>query len=366
MRRHRVAFLPGDGIGPEVCAVARRCVDAAGERFGFDVTWDDRLVGGAALDATGDALPPATLDACRAADAVLLGAVGGPRWDDPTATKRPEDALLSLRSQLQLFANLRPVVAHEALADASPLRSEVRDGADILIVRELTGGLYFGKPQGRSTEGGVETVVDTLHYTRLEIERVVELAFGLAEDRRGHLTSVDKANVLASSRLWRQVVDETAPRHPEVRVEHALVDSAAYGLMVNPRRYDVIVTENLFGDILSDEAAAVAGSLGLLPSASLGERTTAKGRFGLYEPVHGSAPDIAGRDAANPLATIASAAMLLRLSLGETDAANALEAAVDAAIDAGPRTRDLGGEAGTAEIAAFVLERIGATVEATA
>jgi 3-isopropylmalate dehydrogenase len=368
VRQHHVAYLPGDGIGPEVCAVARRCVDAAGERFGFAVTWDEQIVGGAALDTTGDPLPPATLDACRTADAVLLGAVGGPRWDDPAATKRPEDALLGLRSELQLFANLRPVLAHAALAGASPLRPEVREEADILIVRELTGGLYFGRPQGRSTTDGVETVVDTLHYTRPEIERVVELAFGLAEDRdRGRrLTSVDKANVLASSRLWRQVVDEIAARHPSVRVEHALVDSAAYGLITDPRRYDVVVTENLFGDILSDEAAAIAGSLGLLPSASLGERTTAKGRFGLYEPVHGSAPDIAGRDAANPLATVASAAMLLRLSLGETDAADTLEAAVEAAIGGGPRTRDLGGEAGTSQVAAFLLERIGAPVEATA
>jgi 3-isopropylmalate dehydrogenase len=365
VRQHRVAYLPGDGIGPEVCAVARRCVDSAGKRFGFAVTWDEQVVGGVALDASGDALPAATLEACRIADAVLLGAVGGPRWDDPAAAKRPEDALLGLRSELQLYANLRPVVAHAALAGASSLRPEIRDGADILIVRELTGGLYFGRPQGRSTEDGVETVVDTLHYTRPEIERVVELAFGLAEDRRGHLTSVDKANVLASSRLWRQIVDEIAPRHPRVRVEHTLVDSAAYGLLVDPRRYDVIVTENLFGDILSDEAAAIAGSLGLLPSASLGERTTQKDRFGLYEPVHGSAPDIAGRDAANPLATAASAAMMLRLSLGEADAAYALEAAVEAAIADGPRTRDLGGDAGTSEVAAFLVEHIGAVVEAT-
>jgi 3-isopropylmalate dehydrogenase len=366
VRQHRVAYLPGDGIGPEVCAVARQCVDTAGERFRFTVTWDEQIVGGAALDATGDALPAATLDACRSADAVLLGAVGGPRWDDPTAARRPEDALLGLRSDLRLFANLRPVVAHPALADASPLRPEVRAGADVLIVRELTGGLYFGRPQGRSTEEGVETVVDTLRYTRPEIERVVELAFGLAEDRGGHLTSVDKANVLASSRMWRQIVDEIAPRHPTVRVEHALVDSTAYGLAAEPRRYDVVVTENLFGDILSDEAAAIAGSLGLLPSASLGERTTEKGRFGLYEPVHGSAPDIAGLDAANPLATVASAAMLLRMSLGETDAADTLDAAVEAAIDGGPRTPDLGGAAGTAVVTAFLLERIGAPVEATA
>jgi 3-isopropylmalate dehydrogenase len=366
MRQHRVAYLGGDGIGPEVCAVARRCVDAAGDRFGFAVAWDEQLAGGAAIDATGGALPASTLDACRSADAVLLGAVGGPRWDDPTAGARPEDALLALRSELHLFANLRPVIAHPELAAASPLRPEVRADADILIVRELTGGLYFGRPQGRSTDDGVETVVDTLRYTRPEIERVVELAFGLAADRRGHLTSVDKANVLASSRLWRQIVDEIALRSPDVRVEHALVDSAAYGLMTDPRQYDVIVTENLFGDILSDEAAAIAGSLGLLASASVGERTTAKGRFGMYEPVHGSAPDIAGRNAANPLATVASAAMLLRVSLGEAEAADALEAAVEAAIGSGPRTRDLGGEATTDKVAAFLIQRIGAPVEATA
>ena len=355
MRQHRVAYLPGDGIGPEVCAVARRCTDAAGKRFEFEVAWDEQIVGGAAIDAVGLALPPTTLEACRSADAVLLGAVGGPAWDDPSAAVRPEDALLGLRSELKLFANLRPVRAHPALEDASPLRPEVRAGADLLIVRELTGGLYFGRPQGRSTEGGVESAVDTLRYSRPEIERIVELAFGLAEDRRRRLTSVDKANVLASSRLWREVVDEVAARHPSVSIEHALVDSTAYLLLTDPRRYDVIVTENLFGDILSDEAAAIAGSLGLLASASLGTRVTEAGRFGLYEPVHGSAPQIAGQAVANPLATVASAAMMLRLSLGETDAADALEAAVDAAIESGPRTADLGGSAGTADIEGFLL-----------
>ncbi|MGH2444546.1 MAG: isocitrate/isopropylmalate family dehydrogenase, partial [Candidatus Limnocylindria bacterium] len=225
MRHHRVAYLPGDGIGPEVCAVARRCVDAAGDRFGFEVAWDERSVGGAAIDATGNALPAETLDACRMADAVLLGAVGGPRWDDPSASARPEDALLGLRSALELFANLRPVHAHAALASASPLRPEVREGSDLLIVRELTGGLYFGRPQGREVVDGVETAVDTLRYTRDEIARIVELAFGLAAERNGRLTSVDKANVLASSRLWREVTDEVATRHPSVTVEHALVDS---------------------------------------------------------------------------------------------------------------------------------------------
>jgi 3-isopropylmalate dehydrogenase len=361
-----VAYLPGDGIGAEVCDVARRVVDAAGERFGFAVTWDEQRVGGEAIDTDGNPLPAATLDACRNADAVLLGAVGGPRWDDPSASIRPEDALLGLRSELELFANLRPVRAHDALADASPLRPEVRAGADILILRELTGGLYFGRPQGRSIEGGVERVVDTLAYTRPEIERIVELGFELAEGRRGHLTSVDKANVLASSRLWREVVIEVAQRHPDVMVEHALVDATAYLILTQPAHYDVIVTENLFGDILSDEAAAIAGSLGLMASASLGTRTTDSGRFGLYEPVHGSAPSIAGQGVANPLATVASAAMLLRWSLGEADAADAVDAAVDAAIEHGPRTGDLGGSEGSEAIAGFLLGRIGAAVEVPA
>jgi len=358
-----VAYLPGDGIGPEVCDVARRVVDAAGERFGFVVTWDEQRIGGEAIDAHGNPLPAATLDACRSADAVLLGAVGGPKWDDPSASVRPEDALLGLRSELELFANLRPVRAHDALADASPLRPEIRAGADILILRELTGGLYFGRPQGRSTEDGVERVVDTLAYTRPEIERIVELGFELAEERRGHLTSVDKANVLASSRLWREVVNELAPRHPAVSVEHALVDATAYLILAQPAHYDVIVTENLFGDILSDEAAAIAGSLGLMASASLGTRSTDAGRFGLYEPVHGSAPSIAGQGIANPLATVASTAMLLRWSLGETDAADAVDAAVDAAIEDGPRTGDLGGPDGSEAVAGFLLGRIGAAME---
>jgi len=366
MRMHRVAYLPGDGIGPEVCQVARRVVDAAGERFGFAVTWDDQPVGGAAIEASGAPLPPSTLEACRNADAVLLGAVGGPRWDDPSAPTRPEDALLGLRSELELFANLRPVRAHDALASASPLRPEVRAGADLLVLRELTGGLYFGRPQGRSTENGIETVVDTLRYTRPEIERIVELGFELAEGRRGHLTSVDKANVLASSRLWREVVVEVARRHPTVTVEHALVDSTAYLMLTQPGHYDVIVTENLFGDILSDEAAAIAGSLGLAASASLGVRRTGTGRFGLYEPVHGSAPSIAGQGVANPLATVASAGMLLRWSLGEASAADAVDASVDAAIEDGPRTGDLGGSDGSGAVAEFLLGRIGAGVEVPA
>jgi 3-isopropylmalate dehydrogenase len=367
----RVAYLPGDGIGPEVTAVARRCVDAAGECFGFTVSWDEQIVGGAAIDETGSPLPDATLDACRRADAVLLGAVGGPRWSDPRAEVRPEQALLALRSELGLFANLRPVRAHPSLASASPIRPEIREGADLLIVRELTGGLYFGTPQGPERGAdGVEGAVDTLRYTRPEIERVVDLAFSLAEGRRNHLTSVDKANVLATSRLWRQVVDEIAERHPRVSVEHALVDSTALALIADPRRFDVIVTENLFGDILSDEAAAIAGSLGMLPSASLGRASggeiQASRRFGLYEPVHGSAPDIAGKGLANPTAAVASAALMLRWSLDEAAAADALDAAVDAVVAKGPRTADLGGDAGTVSVEAALLHALSAPVAAAA
>jgi 3-isopropylmalate dehydrogenase len=348
---YRVAYLPGDGIGPEVSGAARRCVDAAGERFGFRVTWDEQLAGGAAIDAVGEALPAVTLQACRAADAVLLGAVGGPRWDDPRAEVRPEQALLGLRTELGLFANLRPVRAHPGLAAASPLRPEVRAGADLLIVRELTGGLYFGQPRGWTGD----VAVDTLRYTRSEIERVVRLALELAGSRRGRLTSVDKANVLESSRLWRAVVDDVAREYPQVAVEHALVDSLALALVSNPSRFDVLVTENLFGDILSDEAAAIAGSLGVLPSASLGERLTDHGRFGLFEPVHGSAPDIAGQGIANPLAAIGSAALMLAWSLGEPAAAEALERGVDAALTSETRTPDLGGTAPTSVVEALVL-----------
>ena len=348
---YRVAYLPGDGIGPEVSASARRSVDAAGQRFGFEVTWDEQLVGGSAIDATGQPLPAATLDACGAADAVLLGAVGGPAWSDPLATVRPEQALLGLRAGLGLFANLRPVRAHPGLASASPLRPEVRAGADLLIVRELTGGLYFGEPRGWSGD----EAVDTLRYTRPEIERVVRLAFELAVGRRGRLTSVDKANVLESSRLWRAVVDEVRSDFPQVSVEHALVDSLALALITQPSRFDVLVTENLFGDILSDEAAAIAGSLGVMTSASLGGRLTAHGRFGLFEPVHGSAPDIAGRGTANPLAAIGSAALMLAWSLGEPAAAEALERGIEAVLESEIRTPDLGGTATTLIVEDLIL-----------
>jgi 3-isopropylmalate dehydrogenase len=357
---YRIAYLPGDGVGPEVLAAARRCVEVLGARHGFGVTWEEHPVGGAAIDAVGVPLTDETVAACASADAVLLGAVGGPRWSDPRAAVRPEQALLRLRADLELFANLRPVRAIDALAAASPLRPERRAGADLVVVRELTGGLYFGRPQGPTADGAV----DTCAYSREEIERIVRLAFDLAATRRGRLTSVDKANVLATSRLWRQVVDDVAPAYPGVSVEHALVDSMAAALVASPARFDVIVTENLFGDILSDEAAVIAGSLGLLASASLGTRATAHGRFGLYEPVHGSAPDIAGTGVANPAAAIGSAALMLRWSLGQAEAADTLDRALDEVLENGPRTPDLGGSATTGDVIGAVLARLGGARDA--
>ncbi len=338
---YRIAAIPGDGIGPEVVAAGRRVLDAVASRFGFALEWRELVVGGAAIDAYGVPIRDGDLDACRASDAVYLGAVGGPRWDDPNAAVRPEQALFALRGGLELFANLRPVAAEPSLVDASTLRPEVVEGVDVLIVRELTGGLYFGRPseERRTPEGRV--AVDTLWYTEHEIRRVVRLAFELARGRRRRLTSVDKANVLASSRLWRKVVEEVAPEFPEVTFEHRLVDAAAMMLIRDPGAFDVIVTENLFGDILSDEAAMLTGSLGMLPSASVGSRRTAHGLHGLYEPIHGSAPDIAGQDRANPIAAILSGAMLLRWSLGRADAAGAIESAVHSALRDGVRTTDL-------------------------
>jgi 3-isopropylmalate dehydrogenase len=339
--RYRVATIPGDGVGPEVVDAARRVVGAAGARFGFHVEWSEHVVGGAAIDAYGVAIRDEDLAACGAADAILLGAVGGPRWSDPAAPVRPEQALFALRGGLGLYANLRPVSVQPTLVGSSPLRPELLVGVDLLIVRELTGGIYFGARTEAAAEPGERSALDTLPYAEHEIVRIVRLAFELARGRRGSVTSVDKANVLASSRLWRRIADEIASDYPDVRLTHQLVDSCAMLLVRRPADFDVIVTENLFGDILSDEAAVLAGSLGVLPSASLGERKTEHGTFGLYEPIHGSAPDIAGRDIANPTGTILSAAMMLRTSLGRADAADAVETAVAAAIDAGWRTADL-------------------------
>ncbi len=340
--RYRIVAIPGDGVGPEVVTAARDVLNAAGRRFQFTIDWQMVRAGGVAIDESGVAIRDEDVALCSQADAVLLGAVGGPRWDDPTAPVRPEQALFALRGGLGLFANLRPVTIHpEIAATAAPLKPELLVGVDLLIVRELTGGLYFGARSEASGERGERTASDTLPYSEREIRRVVRLAFELARTRRGRLTSVDKANVLATSRLWRTVVEDLRSEFPDVEVSHQLVDSCAMLLVKQPARFDVLVTENLFGDILSDEASMLAGSLGLLPSASLGDRRTAYGTFGMYEPIHGSAPDIAGRDEANPIGSILSAAMLCRWSLGRDDVATAIEAAVTSALDAGWRTRDL-------------------------
>lgn len=345
-----IAVLPGDGIGAEVTHEAVRALEAVASRHGHSFRFETALLGGAAIDATGDPLPAATLAACRRADAILMGAVGGPKWSDPNAKVRPEQGLLQLRKALGLFANLRPVVPHPAVLDASPIKAELLHGVDIMVVRELTGGIYFGDKHRTETEA-----TDICRYTVAEIERVVRLAAGLARQRSRRLTSVDKANVLETSRLWRGVVERLLPAEfPEVRFEHMLVDSAAMHLIKRPRDFDVIVTENMFGDILTDEASMLAGSLGMLPSASLGSDS----RGGLYEPIHGSAPDIAGTGTANPLAMILSVALMLRHGLHLEAEAAAIESAVDRALAEGLRTRDLGGTATTAQATQAVLAHL--------
>jgi 3-isopropylmalate dehydrogenase len=363
----RVVTVPGDGIGPEVIEAARSVLDVAGERFGFVVEWSAIVAGGAGIDAYGVPIRDEDLAACAAADAVLLGAVGGPKWDDPTAAVRPEQGLLRLRKHLGLFANLRPVAAEPALITASPLREDLVRGVDMLIVRELTGGLYFGDRREAHDGPAGRQAYDTLLYSETEIRRVVRLAFELARGRRRKVTSVDKANVLASSRLWRSVATDVGREHPGVALEHRLVDSCAMQLITQPATFDVVVTENMFGDILSDEASVLAGSLGMLPSASVGERRTAHGLLGLYEPIHGSAPDIAGRGIANPAAAILSGAMMLRWSFGQGAAADAIEAAVRRTLQDGFRTADLAGaddeargltRVGTAGFRDAVVERL--------
>jgi 3-isopropylmalate dehydrogenase len=332
-----IVLLPGDGIGPEVVREARATLETVAERFGHELLFSEHVIGGAAIDLTGTPLPPRTIEACEAADAVLLGAVGGPKWDDPRAKVRPEQGLLGIRRALGLYANVRPVRPYAELATCSPLRAPLLAEVDLVVVRELTGGLYFGQPRLRETKDGVTRAVDTLEYTDAEIRRVARVAFELASRRRRVVTSVDKANVLESSRLWRETVTEVARDFPGVRLEHQLVDSCAMRLITHARSFDVIVTENMFGDILTDEASMLAGSLGLLPSASLG----ANGRGGLFEPIHGSAPDIAGKGIANPYATILSAAMLLRYSLKLEAEALALEAAVSRAVVDGKLPADI-------------------------
>ena len=330
-----IAVLPGDGIGPEVTREAVKVLRAAATRFHLVLTFQEAPVGGTAFEAAGTPLPDQTLALCRQADAILFGAVGGPRWETLPRKVRPEQGILALRKAFDLYANLRPAKAFPALADASTLKREVIEGVDLLVVRELTGGLYFGEPKGIERVPGGERGVDTLIYTTPEIERIARVAFEAAQRRRRRLTSVDKANVLASSELWRRVVTAVSAAYPNVRLDHLYVDNAAMQLVRQPKSFDVIVAENTFGDILSDEAAMLTGSIGLLPSASLGNS------IGLYEPIHGSAPDIAGQDVANPIAAILSAAMLLTYSLKAAEAAAAIEAAVSHALDQGYRTPDI-------------------------
>ncbi len=346
----KIVVLPGDGIGPEVTAAAVQTLQAVADRYGHQFDFQYHLIGGAAIDATGSPLPDATLQAAQSADAILLGAVGGPQWSDPNAKVRPEQGLLAIRKALGLYANLRPVKPHAATLGASPIKPHLLQGVDLMVVRELTGGIYFGD-KTRSAEDAS----DLCRYSVAEIERVVRHAARLARSRSGKLTSVDKANVLETSRLWRDVTTRVIrDEFPDVQLEHQLVDSMAMHLLAKPRAYDVIVTENMFGDILTDEASMLAGSLGLLPSASLGE-----GKVGLYEPIHGSAPDIAGKGIANPYATILSAAMLLRHSLGLEAEAQCVEGCVSDALDAGVFTADLTSTnaASTQAVTEAVLQR---------
>jgi len=341
--KFKIAVLPGDGVGPDVVAEAQRVLEEVGRRFGHRFDYGTGHIGGIAIDKAGEALPAATLALCRKSDAVLLGAVGGPKWDDPNAKVRPEDGLLALRKELDLFANLRPVKMYSVLENSTSLKPEVVRNVDMLVIRELTGGLYFGKPKKRWTTARGRRAVDSMIYTEQEIERIVRVGFELAMARRRQLTSVDKANVLESSRLWRQITAEIAVEYPHVKLDNMLVDACAMRLIQNPSYFDVIVTENTFGDILTDEASMLAGSMGMLPSASLagipGKKSTRA--FGLYEPIHGSAPDIAGKDIANPIATILSAGMLLHYSLGLKKEAAAIESAVLQALELGYRTADI-------------------------
>ena len=347
-----IVVLPGDGIGPEVTAAAVEVLQATANRYGHDFHFEECLIGGAAIDATGEPLPQATLEAAKKADAVLLGAVGGPKWSDPKAKVRPEQGLLAIRKALGLYANLRPVKPHPATLGASPIKPHLLNGVDLVVVRELTGGIYFG-----DKTRDAENASDLCSYSVGEVERVVRRACTLARARRGKVTSVDKANVLETSRLWRETAERVVREEfADIELEHQLVDSMAMHLLAKPRAYDVIVTENRFGDILTDEASMLAGSMGLLPSASLGA-----GRVGLYEPIHGSAPDIAGRGVANPVGAILSAALLLRHSLGLEREARCIEDAVSAALSAGRLTADLapqGDGIGTAAMTAAVLDAV--------
>jgi 3-isopropylmalate dehydrogenase len=343
MKSFKVAVLPGDGIGPEVMTEARRVLDVISQKFALGFEFEEARVGGIAIDVDGEALPEATLAICRKADAILFGSVGGPKWESLPPNQQPERAaLLPLRKHFGLFANLRPAVCHPALTHASPVKENlITGGFDVLCVRELTGGLYFGQPKGTREEDGETIAVDTMVYKKSEIERIAHVAFKAAQGRRGKLTSIDKANVLENGVLWRKTVNEIGRQYPDVELSHLYVDNAAMQLIKNPRGFDVVLAENLFGDILSDEMAMIAGSLGMLPSASLGLKETPTGRFGLFEPSGGTAPDIAGKGIANPIAQILSAGMMLRYSFGCAEAADAIDRAVRAAIDANLRTGDI-------------------------
>ncbi|WP_163536641.1 3-isopropylmalate dehydrogenase [Gracilibacillus sp. YIM 98692] len=337
---NKIVLLPGDGIGAEVIYAAKDVLEAISKKFDLEFEFSSYDIGGIAIDKHNSPLPVETIDACKKSDAVLLGAVGGPKWDNNPSDLRPERGLLGIRKALDLYANLRPVKGFKKLLAASPLKEDIINGSDLLIVRELTGGLYFGQPSERRDNGNA--VVDTLAYTKKEMERIVDKAFQSAQLRHKHLTSVDKANVLESSKLWREIVEEKKNEYPDVTVEHVLVDAAAMKLITNPTQFDVIVTENMFGDILSDEASVLTGSLGMLPSASLAENG-----IGLYEPAHGSAPDIAGKGIANPIAMILSAAMMLRYSFDKNEEASAIDKAVEDVLNQGYHTADLQNENGT-------------------
>ena len=360
----KIAVLPGDGIGPEVTNESVRVLNAIGDRFGHTFSYEHGAVGGNAIDDFGNALPDSTLRTARAADAVLFGAVGGPKWDDPRAKTRPEDGLLAIRQGLDLFANLRPVQVVPQLIDASTLKPSVLEGVDFIVVRELTGGLYYGKPKKRWSNSRGRRGVDTMYYSEEFISRVLRVGFELARMRRKKLTSVDKANVLESSRLWREIAMEMGEEYPDIELEHVLVDTAAMQLVRAPSRFDVMVAENTFGDILTDEAAVLSGSMGMLPSASLaGVPEQGKPAYGLFEPIHGTAPDIAGQGIANPIASILSTAMLLRYSLGLDEAAELVEDAVSRALADGYRSGDIASPGdtvvGTVEMGSIIVSLLG-------
>jgi len=345
-----IAILGGDGIGPEVVAESMKVLNAISVKFDHDFNLKNEMIGGCAIDKFGTALPDQTLETCNNSDAIILGAVGGPKWDDPAANTRPEDGILAVRKSLGLFANLRPVKVYPALINSSPIKPNLLKGVDMMVLRELTGGLYFGKPKKRWNTSLGRRGVDTLKYTEKEIERILRVGFELALNRNKKLTSVDKQNVLESSRLWREIAVELSSEYPEVELEHILVDNAAMQLIRNPASFDVIVSENTFGDILTDEASVLSGSMGMLPSASLAELPGKKSKItklSLYEPIHGSAPDIAGKGIANPIGSILSTAMMLRLSFGLNQEAEAIEKAVDSALSEGYRTADIASDGGT-------------------